>query len=158
MNLRTRYKLWQCRRVLNRIPSLISAEHFEQCDSLLHEARLLFENLPDNAKKQAPHIENLVRGMQNLLGGEFRRKLEGQLSEQIGIKLVSKKHFPHKVVQRKHVQSHKVVERSRVHKQVKSQVIVRNHAVVALQQKIEFWKKQGYDTAILEKQLKGAMS
>lgn len=122
----SRYKVWCIQCLLNRIPKLISNDNFDRSDELLKKANTIFEELPASAKKNTQHIEDLIIEMRKLLGSEFRRKLNKQLHEEKSPHTSSKHSAP---------------------------VTKPSQKIFALQQKITVWKKQGYDTALLEKEL-----
>lgn len=174
MGITDNYKAWKLARLLNRIPWLLSKDEFERSDMLLKEARTIFEEIPGEIKKKKPQLTDLLISMQKLLGGEFKRKLDKQLHDEV--KIAQPKNFSRKLNEQRYhlldgagdairtailgIKSQKISKKVSVKKPVAR--ISKNNKnstnvgdVLALRSKIAEWHKQGYDTSALEKQLPG---
>lgn len=160
MGLINRYRTWKVMHLLNRIPYLLSREQFEKSDRLLIEASRVYSSLPNDVKLQKLQLEDLFIEMEKLLGGEFRRKLDKQLGAEkfsrISAPVIKGRMnvaYGKNTVKDFLVRKRQQFKRGVLHDSLNKmkQVVVERPSFI---DKLSEWKNKGYDTSIVERQLR----
>jgi len=151
MGLIDKYRVWKFRRLLNKIPGFVSRDKFEYCDVFLQKASLLFNDFPLRVRNEMPQLECLLSDMRKLVTHEFKNQLEMNLESNKKLYNVPKVVESHASIVKKVVPI-KLNVRKKI--RVKEKLLRPSKKVLALSKKIARWKLQGYNTSMLERQLR----